>query len=305
MKLTRRFVFFIAFGLFLAAGPSAWAGGKIRVLIIDGINNHNWKDTTPFLKEQLEKTGKFIVEVSTTPPAKAPKEQWDNWRPDFSKCDVVLSNYNGPAWPPHVREAFEKFIKEGGGLVNVHAANNAHGGWKEFEKMTGLLWRGAGQGARLAFDKERKAVKLPPGKGPGAGHGPQHEFEVVIIDSEHPITKGMPLRWKHTRDELYRGQRGPAEEMRVLAIAFDAADKNATQMYEPMVWWIPYGKGKCVTNVLGHVMGSGDPKNLIAMRCVGFVTLLGRSCEWAATGKVTMPIPDNFPTADKTSVVER
>jgi ABC-type phosphate/phosphonate transport system substrate-binding protein len=49
-------------------GISKSSDSKIRVLIIDGQNNHNWKDTTPFLKEQLEKSGKFEVSVATTPP---------------------------------------------------------------------------------------------------------------------------------------------------------------------------------------------------------------------------------------------
>jgi uncharacterized protein len=277
---------------------------KIRVLIIDGINNHNWEDTTPFLKAHLEKTGRFTVGVSTTPPAKAPKESWDAWKPDFSKYDVVLSNYNGPKWPDHVRPAFEKFIREGGGLVNVHAANNAHKGWPEFEKMTGLLWRGNNDGWRLAFNKEKREVRMKPGEGPGAGHGPQHPYTVVVTDLSHPITKGMPMRWAHPQDELYHGQRGPAEHMQVLAVAFSDKDKRGTGMYEPMLWWIPYGKGRAVTTVLGHV-GKGDSKNMIAMRCVGVLTIIERACEWAATGKVTIPIPDNFPTADKTSTVAR
>jgi type 1 glutamine amidotransferase len=278
------------------------AADKIRVLIIDGINNHNWKDTTPLLKKHLEKTGKFTVSVSTTPGAKAAAGEWAAWKPDFSQCDVVLSNYNGPKWPDHVRSAFEKFIREGGGLVNVHAANNAHNGWDEFEKMTGLLWRNNRHGWRLAFDKNRKEVRMKAGEGPGAGHGPQHEYQVVVIEPDHPITRGMPLRWQHTKDELYHGQRGPAADMHVLAIAFSDKSYRGTGYYEPMLWWIPYGKGKVVTTVLGHV-GRGDSTNMVGMRCVGFLTIVERSCEWAATGKVTIPIPDNFPSADKTSIV--
>jgi hypothetical protein len=286
----------------LGAAPSS-AGGKIKVLIIDGQNNHNWKDTTPFLKAHLEQTGKFAVDVATTPPGKAAKEDWDKFDPDFSKYQVVLSNYNGPAWPKHVQKKFEAFMSEGGGLVNVHAANNAHSGWAEFEKMTGLLWRGNSGGFRVAFNEEKEQVKIKPGEGPGAGHGPQHPYEVATINQDHPITKGMPVRWAHTRDELYHGQRGPGENMNILAIAFSAKDKGGTSMYEPMLWWIPYGKGRAVTNVLGHV-GAGDSKDMVAMRCVGFLTIVARSCEWAATGKVTIAIPPNFPTADQTSTVE-
>lgn len=305
MQRLRWFCTVIAAAIVVAAGSDARAGDKkIRVLIIDGINNHNWKDTSPFMKAQLEKTGRFTVDISTTPPRNAPKEAWQKWDPDFSKYDVVVSNYNGPAWPPHVRKKFEAFIRNGGGLVNVHAANNAHNGWAEFEKMTGLLWRGNRHGFRLALDEKKTPRKFPPGKGPGAGHGPQHSYEVVVIDPQHPITKGMPLRWQHTRDELYHGQRGPANQMHVLAVAFSAPEKRGTGMYEPMVWWIPYGKGRCVTTVLGHV-SRGDSKDMIAMRCVGFLTILARATEWAATGKVTIPIPDNFPQPGKTSVVPR
>ncbi len=274
---------------------------KIKVLIIDGINNHNWKDTSPLLKSDLEKSGMFTADISTTPERNAPKDAWKKWNPDFSKYDVVVSNYNGPAWPAHVRKAFEKFITNGGGLVNVHAANNAHGGWKEFEKMTGLLWRGSNHGWRVVLDKKKKLVKMPKGEGKGAGHGPQHPYEMLVTDKSHPITKGMPIRWQHVKDELYHGQRGPAEKMNVLAVAFSAKDKRGTGYYEPMVWWIPYGKGKCVTTVLGHV-SRGDSKNMLAMRCIGFKTVFLRACEWAASGKVTTDLPKNFPTADKTSV---
>ncbi len=299
--------------LFLAAavllgvvglGISKSGDAKIRVLIIDGQNNHDWKGTTPFLKSQLEKSGKFTVSVATTPPRGANAQAWEVFKPDFSSCDVVLSNYNGPKWQPaEVRASFEKFLNEGGGLVNVHAANNAHNGWKEFEKATGLLWRGNKDGARVYLDEVGKVLRMEVGKGPGAGHGPQHEYVVKIREADHPITKGMPVDWLHTRDELYHGQRGPGEDMRILATAFSAKEKRGTGVHEPMLWWIPVGKGKAVTNVLGHV-SKGKAQTDPAMKCVGFLTLVARSCEWVATGKVTIPVPDNFPTAEKTSQVD-
>ena len=94
------------------------SGDKIRVLIIDGSNNHNWKDTTPFMKEQLEGTGKFQGSVATTPPNGAKVEDWKTFNPDFSKCDVVLSNYNGSKWEPEsVRDSFEKFLNDGKRIV--------------------------------------------------------------------------------------------------------------------------------------------------------------------------------------------
>src|SRR5437773_3843895 len=99
--------------LICAAGAVAQAQEKIKVLIVDGQNNHNYKAMTPFMKDQLEKSGLFSVDVSTTPPAtpKAPKsetteqtterekkaeaikDQWAQWRPAFKNYKVVVSNY--------------------------------------------------------------------------------------------------------------------------------------------------------------------------------------------------------------------
>ena len=38
------------------------------------------------------------------------------------------------------------------------------------------------------------------------------------------------------------------------------------------------------------------------MNSVDYIVLLQRGTEWAATGSVTIPIPSDFPTADKTSI---
>src|SRR5262245_37943951 len=222
--------------------PSAGAADVLRVLIVDGQNNHNWAAMTPPMKATLEQTGRFTVDVSTTPPANAPREAWDKFRPEFSKYDVVLSNYNGEPWPDEVNKSLEKYVSAGGGLVIIHAANNAFAGWPEYNKMIGLGWRGPEFGDRVTFDDAGKLVRTPKGQGPGASHGPQHEFQIILRDADHPVTKGMPKEWMHGKDELYHGQRGPAEDMHILATAYSAPQKQGTGAHEPMIWWIPYGK---------------------------------------------------------------
>ena len=281
-----------------AADDSSKAGGaKLQVLLIDGQNNHNWRATTPVLKSFLEGTGRFQVTVATTPTAKnAPEAEWDKFQPDFSTADVVLSNYNGELWPKRVQQGLEEYVSGGGGLVIVHAANNAFPQWPAFNEMIGLGWRGNSFGDRLTLDDDGKPVRTDKGEGPGAGHGPQHAFSVITRDRQHPVMQGIPAEWMHFRDELYHGQRGPAQNMHVLATAYSAPEKRGTGAHEPMVWWIPFGKGRVFTNVMGH----GD----YSMKCIGFQTIVARGCEWAATGKVTLPVPRNFPTAEETSVNE-
>ena len=272
----------------------ASAAEKLKLLIVDGQNNHNWKSTTPVLKSFLEKSGRFTVTVATSPGRNGKDADWAKFRPNFAAADVVLSNYNGQLWPKPVQTSLEKCIAGGGGLVIVHAANNAFPGWGEWNKMIGLGWRGAGYGERVTLDKAGKTVRTAKGKGPGAGHGPQHPFSVVVRDRRHPVMAGIPAEWMHFRDELYHGQRGPALNMHILATAFSAKAKRGTGAHEPMVWWIPYGKGKVFTTVMGHADYS--------MKCVGFQTIVSRGAEWSATGKVTLAVPKSFPSAEKTSV---
>jgi type 1 glutamine amidotransferase len=284
----------------MAAGGVGQARGadKVRALIIDGQNNHNWRVMTPPMKADLEKSGRFTVDVVTTPGPKSAPSAWDAFRPDFTKYDVVLSNYNGEPWPAEVREALEGFVSKGGGLAIIHAANNAFPEWPAYNEMIGLGWRNPKFGDRVTVDDQGKIVRTPSGEGPGSGHGPPHAFVVMVRDAEHPITRGMPAEWMHAKDELYHGQRGPAKDMHILATAYSDKAKGGTGTNEPMIWVIPYGKGRVFTTVMGHAMGD----DTTAIRCAGFRTTMLRGTEWAATGKVTIPIPEDFPTASQVRV---
>ena len=269
---------------------------KLKLLIVDGQNNHNWKATTPILQEFLTRSGRFDVSVATSPPPKSPATDWDRFRPKFADFQVVLSNFNnntGEQWPESVQRDLEKFVGSGGGLVIVHAANNAFEQWPDFNKMIGLGWRGAGFGDRITTNDAGEVVRTPKGQGPGAGHGPQHEFTIRLRDTAHPVVKGLPAEWLHTKDELYHGQRGPAADMHLIATAFSDSAKGGTGAHEPMIWWIPYGKGRVFTTVMGH--------DTYSMKCVGFQSVVARGSEWSATGQVTLPVPENFPTAEKSS----
>lgn len=271
------------------------AAEKIRVLIVDGQNNHKWETTTPVLKEALESCGAFSVEVSTSPAKNAPADQWDAWRPDFATYDAVLSNYNGELWPEPVRASFEKYVADGGGFVVVHAANNSFPQWEEYNRMIGVGgWGGRNhQSGPWVHVVDGKMVKDRETEGRGGNHGPRREFPIEIIDSTHPTTTGMPSKWMHCADELYCQLRGPAENIAVQGFAY----AKETQRNEPMLMTLEYGKGRVYHTPMGH--------DVTAMRCRGFYTVIQRGTEWAATGKVerTQSLPKDFPTADATTVV--
>jgi len=270
-----------------------YAADPIRVLIVDGQNNHAWKETTPVLKSILENTNRFKVTVATSP---ASKQDMSNFRPKFSDFDVVVSNYNGDEWSKETKADFVKFITEGGGLVVVHAADNSFPNWPEWNLMIGLGgWGGrnekSGPYLRLREDKWVEDNS----KGGGGGHGPQHAFVVDVRNADHPITKGLPAKWMHASDELYDKLRGPAKNVTVLASAFADKKNGGTGEHEPSLMVINYEKGRIFHTTQGHSVG--------AMKCAAFQFTLARGTEWAATGKVTFDkIPDDFPGTDKPSI---
>jgi type 1 glutamine amidotransferase len=277
-----------------AGGEPAVAAEPLRVLIVDGQNNHDWQTTTLILRKQLEASGRFTVDVATSPPR---RQDLSGFQPKFADYDVVVSNYNGEPWSEDTRAAFEAYVRGGGGFVSVHAADNAFPDWSEYNEMVGLGgWEGRNEkSGPYVYFKDDELVR-DESAGPGGHHGQQHEFQVATRDADHQITRGLPEAWLHTKDELYDQLRGPANNMHVLATAYSDPAMGGTDRHEPMLMTIEYGNGRVFHTVLGHADYS--------MRCIGFRTTLVRGTEWAATGEVTLPVPNDFPTADATSAEE-
>ena len=105
--------------------------------------------------------------------------------------------------------------------------------------------------------------------------------------------EGIPTRFMHAKDELYQTLRGPAENMSVLATAFADKKHKGTGRHEPVVMTIKYKEGRIFHTPLGH--------DDYSFESVALISLLQRGSEWAATGKVTIPVPDDFPTDEKSS----
>lgn len=268
---------------------------KLKVLIIDGQNNHKWEITTPVLKDALESSGAFEVTVSTAPAKGSKADAWAGWKPDFAPYAAVVSNYNGEPWPEAVRSAFDSYVKGGGGFVSVHAANNSFPEWKEYNQMIGVGgWGGRNEkSGPWLYVKDGKLFR-DTSAGNGGAHGPQHEFVVEVQDADHPITRGLPKRWLHAKDELYSRLRGPAENIRILA----SAKSDLTAEQEPNLMVLDYGKGRVFHTTLGHADYS--------MLCRGFYETLQRGTEWAATGEVqrTADLPADFPAEGSLSPVK-
>lgn len=279
-------------------------GDKVKVAILTGQNNHGWMMDTPVLNNILNEAKIFETTILQTPDRndKDKAAKWEAFKPDFTKFDVIVLNYNGEMWPDHVKTAWLEYVSGGGKVYAFHAGNNPFKGWDEFEKMIGLLWRNNKGGKRVYFDDEGNKQVMEAGEGPGAGHGRKHAYVVDTKVEDHPIFKDLPKSWMHASDELYHGQRGPAQDMTVLQTAYSDPKTGGTGVHELICWTIPYGKGLVMTNVMGHWWK--NDKDGPALKCAGFQTVFTRSIEWLATGQVTIEKPEDFPTKDAVSMRE-
>jgi hypothetical protein len=113
-------------------------------------------------------------------------------------------------------QAIVDFVEGGRGLFAIHSAT-------------------------VVDEKHTRYINLIGGR--FAHHSPYHEFQVKIVDSEHPITSGID-DFK-IRDELYVLDRHP-ENAHILATAL-WEDK-----VQPLVYTRSYGKGKVLYNAMGH-----------------------------------------------------
>lgn len=248
---------------------------KIQAVIFSGRNNHEWRATTPFVRNLLESSGRFEVRVNEAPAGCSANT--------LAGFDLLILDYQGPRWGRDCEQAVEAFVRGGKGLVAVHAAVYAFGGneilgdrhvrtglrepsWPEYASMLGGLW-----------------VE----EAPKSGHGRRHTFQVRSVDPDHPITKGLPAAFSQN-DELYHRIR-VRPEAHVLATAFSAPDTGGTGKDEPILWVVNYGRGRVFQTTLGH--------DVEAMSGSGFRNTLARGAEWAVTGRVTIPAPPERQTS--------
>lgn len=201
----------LAFLLFLIPGLAAEE--RLRVLILSGQNNHDWQKTTPRLRQILEHSGRFVVEVTNQPQDLTPTA--------VSGFDVLLSDWNtfgSPSvtnWSRIARLALLDFVRRGGGFALVHAGGSSFYDWPEYQQIAGAWWQ---------MDQ--------------TSHGPPHEF-LVEPTPGHPITRGVrPFK---TKDELWV-KPGVHPEANVIARAEG----------QPIAITTSLGKGRGFALLLGH-----------------------------------------------------
>ncbi len=246
--------------------PGANHPERIQVLIITGQNPHDWRGTSASLRRTLDETEKFETREI---------DEFRGGTPEMlAPYSLIVMNYYDcrPAnqFGERAAQALSDFVRSGKGMVLYHLSLGSFDGWTDYEKLSGGNWR--------------------PNQG---HHSAAHDYALDIKDPNHPIVSGFKSPLMIKKDELFANLRWqPEGSYHVLATAYDdhslygARDTQAKPgagTNEPILWTTQFGAGRVFVTALGH-----DPENTVTPE---FKTILLRGAEWAATGKVTIPVP--------------
>lgn len=158
-------------------------------------------------------------------------------------CDVVVLNalrwrMDGPAYEPWrerwalslsdgARQAIERFVGDGGGLVGNHTASICFDDWSAWGDLLGGGWVWG-----------------------HSSHPPPGPVVVELTGCEHPVTAGLPASFELV-DEVYGDQLVRADTT-VLATSRRTPDDEP----QPVVWVRTQGAGRVVYDAFGHDVAS-------------------------------------------------
>lgn len=251
---------------------------KYRVVLLVSPMGHDVNRIGTIVNKWLTETGIFQVETAGThPAAEGSIEEYMSDKEKVLHTDLFFFLCSDEYWnKKETEQNLAEAVSGGSGVLFFHGLHPCFSENPEIEKMIGLLWRDP------------------------ATHGDFNYCNVSMTDAgktvKHPITEGIaPFR---TKDELFCLLTNPWEvPIEVLATAYSDPEVKSrwglpgTGREEPVLTTGKYGKGKTMNFILGHVWeyytGHGLMEDsTIALEPPQFKTLLLRSCEWAAAGKV-------------------
>lgn len=305
-------ILFTLLGLFFLTNTKVIENENYKkVLIVQDIDHHDVILQTETFKSILKAALDYTIDIIVSTDEK----KWYEYDLQLYKYDLIVTSGLGfEKLPKEPLYQLEEFIENGGGLVVVHQGVGSYEEYPKFQELIGIGWYGSHTGSHIFWDDQKKDwTETPVYHGVAPAHGKQHEMIIDIRDPTHPITKGMPLKWKHGMDEFYHGMRGFTSNINVLATAYSDKKLWGSGEHEPIAWTSSHGKGRVFVTVLGHVFmeenqdeipginSSANGTN--AIYCIGFQTLFARGSEWAATGKVMLGLSPNFPTKTQVMVL--
>lgn len=224
------------FGLFLifisicsfAGEKEVDVNGK-RILIYtkngEGYVHENIEASVKALQAICKKEG-IKTDVSDNPSVFTPE--------NLNKYDALFfSNSNNEGFDTEAqKKAFQQYCRSGKGFAALHSANATERDWPWYWQLVG---------------------------GKFIRHAPHQEFDVLVIDPNHPSTKPVPKRWTIKDECYYSFQLNPDIHVLMVADMTTVEDKGKVDypgdaFYNsfPLVWCHKFEGGRQWYSAIGH-----------------------------------------------------
>jgi len=160
---------------------------------------------------------------------------------------VVFASTTGDVLDDAQQAALERFVRQGGGFVGVHAAADTEYGWPWYGDLVGAYFKGH-----------------PPG------------LQSTHVQPEHD-GKPAGARWPIT-DELYNYRTNPRAHVRVIATVDEREYEGGTMGEDhPIAWCHAFDGGRSWYTGLGHDAKVYEDPNVVAQLVRGLRYAAGRS----------------------------
>ena len=141
---------------------------------------------------------------------------------------VVFLNTTGDVLDDAQQAAFERYIKNGGGYVGVHAASDTEYGWPWYGKLVGAYF---------------------------ARHPAIQPATIIRETADHPATAVLPEKWDRT-DEWYTFKSNPRAGVTVLLSLDESTYDGGGMGDHPIAWCHEFDGGRAFYTGLGHTKES-------------------------------------------------
>ena len=142
---------------------------------------------------------------------------------------IIFLSTTGDILDDEQEHAFQRFIRDGGGFVGIHAASDTEYDWPWYGDLIGAY-----------FDSH---PRIQPAT-------------IEIIDRDHPSTRHLNDEWQRT-DEWYNFKQPPPERFRILAklreSSYQGSNMNGNH---PIAWCAEFDGGRMWYTGGGHTIES-------------------------------------------------
>ena len=212
------------------------AAAKARILVYSGSTGFR-HDSIPAAVEALKTIGAkagYVVDASEDP------EVFSAQNLKQYKALVLVSTSTDPKKPESEwftgtkRDALQGFLKDGKGVVGLHAAADSHYNWGWYGQMIGGY-----------FERHPKGTP---------------KATVTVVDAKNPATAKLPKTLERNDEWYYYKDFDPTMHVLVTVDPKTIGDGEADVNPNPLVWCHNFGGGRVFYSALGHTSESyGEP----------------------------------------------